>query len=125
MFRETGKEKWHECRATIHKEWGLGMFSVDLRNRSSVGGRRQAGYGAWHVWSAACDCFRLPFLLSPSLLPFSFISSYSSVFPHFLHSFPRFVPMDVTQVTRYSLYLMAQAQFEVVDSSTWNLLSPK
>ena len=38
----------------------------------------------------------------PSLLPFSFISSLSSVFPHFLNSFPRLVPMDVTQFTRYS-----------------------
>ena len=57
------------------------MFSVDLRTRSSVSGRVQAVYGVLRVWSAACSCFRLPFLLFPSLLPFPFTPSYSSVFP--------------------------------------------
>jgi hypothetical protein len=57
VFRETRKEKWHECRATIQKEWGLGMFSADLRTGSSVSGRLQAGYRACHVWSAGVAAF--------------------------------------------------------------------
>jgi len=96
VYKETGKEKWHECRATIQKEGGLGMFSANLRTRSSVSGRLQAGYRAWHVWSAGVAAFVCRSFFPPILLPLSFIPSFSSVFPHLLHSFPRFVPMDVT-----------------------------
>ena len=76
-------------RRTIQKEGGSGMFSVDLRTGSSVSGRLQAGQEKWHLVVTA---FVHRFLLSPTLLPFSFISSFSSVFPLFLRSFPRLVP---------------------------------
>jgi hypothetical protein len=81
-LKETGKEKWHECRATIQKEWGLGMFSADLRTRSSVSGRLRAWLQSVACVVSWCSCFRLPFLLSLnpsySFLYFFFLFCLSS-----------------------------------------------
>ena len=119
MFNEMGKEKWHECRATIQKEWGLGMFSVDLRTRSSVSGRLQAGYGAWHVWSAGC-------LLLSSAIP-SFPNRFFP-FPLFLLSLLSFLFFSIPCHGLFQwmccssrdipLHLMEQGRFAVVVSFT-------